>query len=71
MSSDQFLCEPELRLQAIERVNEVYNKNLERRLENIEKLIERLEKRLWLTVYGVLAVILAQAFRSFIGSLPI
>ncbi|MFV0244901.1 MAG: hypothetical protein ACK5IB_07780 [Qingshengfaniella sp.] len=43
---------------------------LEIRLTRIEALMERLEKRLWLTVYGVAAAILAQAFGSFITITP-
>ena len=38
-----------------------------RRLDRIEQMMERLERRLWLTVYGVAAVILAQAFQSFMA----
>ena len=38
----------------------------ERRLERIESLIEGLEKRLWMTVYGVVAVILTQAVQSIL-----
>ncbi len=33
-------------------------------------MMERLEKRLWLTVYGVLGVILAQAVQSFLVVAP-
>ena len=33
-------------------------------MAKIEDMIERLERRLWLAVYGVVAVILAQAFQS-------
>ena len=36
----------------------------------IEALMERLERRLWLTVYGVVAVILAQAVQSFLVVAP-
>jgi hypothetical protein len=33
-------------------------------------MMERLERRLWLTVYGVVAVILAQAVQSFLVVAP-
>ena len=36
----------------------------------LEVVIERLERRLWLTVYGIVAVILAAAFQSFLVQLP-
>jgi hypothetical protein len=40
--------------------------SLNKRLDRIEELIERLDRRLWLTVYGVVGVILAQAFGSLL-----
>ncbi|MQY41661.1 hypothetical protein GG681_03340 [Epibacterium sp. SM1969] len=58
--------ETDLRLAAHERIYQLQHDMLSRRLDRIEQMMERLEKRLWLTVYGVAAVILAQAFQSFI-----
>ena len=40
------------------------------RLERIESLIEGLERRLWMTVYGVVAVILTQAVQSILTFTP-
>jgi len=67
---ERFECAPGLRLQAHERVSELHNRNIERRLDRIEVMMERLEKRLWLTVYGVAAVILAQAIQGFLVVTP-
>jgi hypothetical protein len=61
-----FDCAPGLRLAAHERVSQIHHDNINRRLDRLEEMMERLEKRLWLTVYGVAAVILAQAFQSFV-----
>lgn len=61
---EAFDCAPALRLEAHERVAKLQFDSLNKRLDRIEALIERLEKRLWLTVYGVVGVILAQAFSS-------
>jgi len=55
-----------MRLQAHERVSAIHFDNLDKRLDRIEQMMERLERRLWLTVYGVAAVILAQAAESFL-----
>ena len=55
-----------MRLQAHERVSAIHFENLVKRLDRIELMMERLERRLWLTVYGVVAVILAQAVQSFL-----
>jgi len=65
-----FDCAPGLRLEAHERVAKLQFESLNRRLDKIEQLIERLERRLWLTVYGVVGVILAQAFQSVLNVTP-
>ncbi|WP_146345070.1 GTA head formation protein, RCAP_rcc01685 family [Phaeobacter marinintestinus] len=64
---DPFDCAPGLRLAAHERVSEIHHAHLCSRLDRLDEMMERLEKRLWLTVYGVVAVILAQAAQSFLG----
>ncbi|ATG35840.1 hypothetical protein PhaeoP23_01698 [Phaeobacter piscinae] len=61
-----FECSPGLRLSAHERITEIQQEAMNRRLDRLEMMMERMEKRLWLTVYGVAAVILAQAFQSFL-----
>ena len=43
---------------------------LNERLKKIEEQMERLERRLWLTVYGVVAAILGQAFQSLLVAVP-
>ena len=48
---EQFDCAPALRLEAHERVSQLKFDGLASRLDRIEKLIERLERRLWLAVY--------------------
>lgn len=47
------------RIEAQERVETERRAGLEFRLNRIEAALERLEKRLWLTVYGVAAGVLA------------
>lgn len=36
----------------------------------LEAALERLERRLWLAVYGVVAAILVQAFQPILAALP-
>lgn len=67
---ERFDCAPGLRLQAHERVSAIHHDNLLERLGRIEQMMERMERRLWLTVYGVVAVILAQAVESFLVVAP-
>lgn len=54
------------RIEANERVAEQRWCGLEYRLQQMEATLERLEKRLWLAVYGVVAVILAQGVQSLL-----
>ncbi|MCT8160116.1 hypothetical protein [Pseudoruegeria sp. SHC-113] len=58
------------RIEANERITEMQFGLLEGQLARIEGLIERLERRLWVTVYGVAAVILAQATVTLLGLVP-
>jgi hypothetical protein len=67
---EPFECAPGLRLKAHERVSQIHHENLCRRLDRLEEMLERLERRLWLTVYGVVAAILAQAFQSVLVAMP-
>lgn len=62
-----FDCVPGLRLSAHETVIKVQMQALGTRVEQLERMLERLERRLWLTVYGMVAVILAQALQSLIA----
>ena len=64
---EAFDCAPGLRLEAHERVAKLQFEALNTRLGRIELMIERLEKRLWLTVFGVVGVVLAQAAQSLIN----
>ena len=67
---DRFECAPGLRLQAHERVSEIQHKNLISRLDRVEEMMERLERRLWLTVYGIVAMILGQGLQSILAAIP-
>ena len=70
----RFLKEPfevhEQRFEATEKIMALQFTQVERRLERIEMMIERLEKRLWMTVYGVVAVILTQAVQGILEYAP-
>jgi len=67
---ERFDCAPGLRLEAHERVSAIHHANMVERMQRIEEMIERMERRLWLTVYGVVAVILAQAVQGFLVVAP-
>lgn len=55
------------RIEANERVSEERWAALEYRLQRIEAMLERLERRLWLAVYGVVAAVLAQLATAFLA----
>ena len=67
---EPFDCAPALRLEAHERVSALQVKAMQDRLDRLEAAIERLERRLWLAVYGVVAAILVQAFQPILAALP-
>lgn len=67
---ERFECAPGLRLQSHERVAQIQHDNLIRRLDRVEEMMERLEKKLWLTVYGIVAMILGQALQSVLVAVP-
>ena len=67
---ERFECAPGLRLQAHERIADIQHKNLICRLDRVEEMIERLEKRLWLTVYGIVAIILRKGLQSILTAVP-
>lgn len=68
--AERFACAPGLRLEAHERLTTVHFQNISARLDRMEEVLERLERRLWLTVYGVVAVILATGFKSIMTAIP-
>lgn len=74
MEGSRFLKEPfgwqDQRFESQERIMALQFAQVDRRLERIEALIEGLERRLWMTVYGVVAVILTQAVQSILSYTP-
>ncbi|MFC4670327.1 hypothetical protein ACFO5X_17315 [Seohaeicola nanhaiensis] len=67
---EPFDCAPGLRLAAHERVSQIHHENLNRRLDRLDEMMERLERRLWIAVYGVAAMVLTQALQSILTVAP-
>ncbi|MCI5111876.1 MAG: hypothetical protein MRY75_15105 [Marivita sp.] len=67
---EPFDCAPALRLEAHERLTLLRFEGISGRLDRIEALIERLERRVWLAVYGVAAAVLADVFLKFVQVTP-
>jgi len=70
VTGSRFLYEPfdaaAARLETHEKVIEERWIGLERRLGQIETMLERLEKRLWLAVFGVISFVLARGVLSIL-----
>ncbi len=70
----RYLKEPfeihEQRFEATELIMDLQFSQVDRRLGRIETMIEGLERRLWMTVYGVVAVILTQAVQGILEYAP-
>ena len=69
----RFLYEPfdtAARVEANERVLDERWSGLERRLQAIETMLERLERRLWLAVFGVVAFILTRGVLAILEMGP-
>jgi len=67
---EPFECAPALRLEAQERVFGLQLSALVQRLDKIEQALERLERRLWLAVYGVAAALMAEAVLPLLTASP-
>ncbi|MEL6959875.1 MAG: hypothetical protein AAGL89_13080 [Pseudomonadota bacterium] len=65
-----FECGPSLRIEAQERMTALQFAQLNTQMGKLEAMMERLERRLWLAVYGVVAVVLAQAFEQLLHVAP-
>jgi hypothetical protein len=63
---EPFQCAHEYRFEATEKIMSLQFETVEKRLERIEAMIIGVEKRLWMTVFGVVGVILSQAVQSLI-----
>jgi hypothetical protein len=70
VGGSRFLYDPfdaaSARIEANERVHQERWASLERRLDGIEVGLERMERRLWLAVFGVVGVVLAEGVRELI-----
>ncbi|SHJ11047.1 GTA head formation protein, RCAP_rcc01685 family [Wenxinia saemankumensis] len=58
---ERFLCAPGLNLEAHRRLTELQFEQVAAAMLRLEAAMERLEKRLWLTVFAVVGVILGDA----------
>ena len=67
---EAFECAPALRLQAHEKVAALQFAHLNGRLDKIEEMMARLEKRLWLALFGMIAAILMQTLQQVLSVTP-
>lgn len=70
-SGSRFLYEPfefasVHRMEAHERIVEKQVEAIERHFERLEAAVDRLERRMWMALYGVVGVILAEVARAYL-----
>ena len=53
------------RIEAHEKIVETQVEAMERHFERLEAAVDRLERRMWMALYGVVAVILAELARAY------
>ncbi len=68
--AEPFACAPGMRVEAHERLVELQVTQLTGALARVEAELERLERRLWLAVFGVVGVILSQAALQILEVTP-
>lgn len=54
------------RLEAHERIVETQVESMERHFVRLEAAVDRLERRMWMALYGVLAMFLAEMARAYL-----
>lgn len=64
---EPFDCRHGERIEKNEEIMALRFAMVEARLVRIEALIERVERRLWVTVFGVAAVVLGEAAQRLLG----
>lgn len=67
---EPFDCNHAQRFEATERIVQMQFETVDKRLERIESMVGLVEKRVWMTVYGVVAVILAEGVQSILQFAP-
>lgn len=70
----RFLYEPfdstSARISTYEQVSEARWEALEQRLGHIEDMLDRLERRLWLAVFGVVTAVLTEGALGIVQNAP-
>lgn len=68
--SERFVCAPGLNLEAHRKLTDLQFEQVAAAMARIEAAMERLERRLWLTVFGVVGAILSEAVVSLVSAVP-
>jgi len=63
---DRLFCAPAIRIEALERLVAVQFQQMSQHLGKIEASMLRLERRLWVTVFGVATAVLGEAVLSVV-----
>jgi hypothetical protein len=63
---DTFQCAPGLKLEAHERLSETHRANQMDRIHRLEVNLDRVERRLWLALFGICILVLAGILQAFL-----
>ena len=67
---EAFDCEPAKKLDANDRMMRLQLDSFMQRLDRIEEMIVRLDKRLWLIAFGVVGAVLTQVVKVVLPTIP-
>ena len=70
LMKETFACAPGMKLEAHEKLTDLRFRQMDADLDRLEEAMHQLERRLWLTVFGVVGVILTQAIESLLNVVP-
>ena len=56
----------EMRVEAIDRIMALQFEVMEKRLERIELMVQNIERRIWVAVFGMVGVVVTELLRSAI-----
>jgi hypothetical protein len=54
----------EIRVDAIDRIMALQFEVMEKRLERIEQMVQNIERRIWVAVFGVVGVVVTEVLQS-------
>ncbi|QEE35893.1 hypothetical protein FTO60_09345 [Octadecabacter sp. SW4] len=61
---ESFACAPGMRIEALEQLNTVQLAQVQNQVDRIEAQLERIERRTWIAVFGVVVMVVIAVARA-------